>query len=399
MGIAVSSNWASIGVAVNMDKWTGAKKLKDLYRGDAVLHDNFLFKLHHQANFAIVLLGVAFIFYKNYLDGTAIKCYGTNVGPFQEQYCWLHGSGHITKSLNPGNIKCIANQNQSTDDSDERHTRYYLWVPFILMLCLAIIKAPRVLWKEALERGTTEGAVRGPDGQRQPADKIAERIRKLKRTGGTSRFHFGFLVCELLNIASVLTCFVILNALFGGKFHNYGSEFVTPTTGVDPLCNLFPTVVSCNVYTGGATGDNDKNSILCLPSNNLFNQYYFLIIWFWWVTLLALSALGLVYRLAQVFVPGASQWVFLRRLEPHGITLKELGKLQKFSPADFFLLGRICQNLKGIQIVDVLKELNKPASKAKGEVKETRVEREEEEEEEPEGNTERETMLTEVTTG
>jgi len=405
-----SSNWASIGVAVNMDKWTGAKKLKDLYRGDAVLHDNFLFKLHHQANFAIVLLGVAFIFYTNYLDGTAIKCQGKD--PFQEQYCWLHGSGHIPKSLNPrNNIQCIAkqkgkkeeesftenaNQNQP-HESDERHTRYYLWVPFILMLCLAIIKAPRVLWKEVCERGTTAGAVGRPNSQ--PADKIAERIRKLKRTGGTARFHFGFLVCELLNIAAVLTCFVILNALFGGKFHNYGSEFVTPTADVDPLCNLFPTTVSCNVRTGGSTGDVDNTNIICLLSNNLFNQYYFLIIWFWWVTLLSLSALGLVYRLAQVFVPGASQWVFLRRLEPHGITLKELGKLQKFSPADFFLLGRICQNLKGSQIVDVLKELNKGTSKAKGEVKETRVEREEEEEEEPEGNTERETMLTEVTTG
>merc|ERR1719410_2384378 len=171
----------------------------------------------------------------------------------------------------------------------------------------------------------------------------------------------------------------------------YGSDFAAYSNSdkdkVNPLCNVFPSVVSCTLLTGGATGNPDQTSILCLLSNNLFNQYYFLIIWFWWVTLLTLSALGLVYRLAQVFVPGASQWVFLRRLEPHGITLKELGKLQKFSPADFFLLGRICQNLKGSQIVDVLKELNKPTSKAKGEVKETRVEREEEEEE-PEGNTE-----------
>jgi len=390
-----SSNWASLGVAVNMDKWTGAKKLKDLYQGDPVLHDNFLFKLHHQANFAIVLLGVAFLFYTNYLDGTAIKCYGKNVGPFQDQYCWLHGSGHISKDLNPGNIQCIANKAKE----DERHTRYYLWVPFILMLCLAIIKAPRVLWKEVCERGTTAGAVGRPNSQ--PADKIAERFKKLKRTGGTAKFHFGFLVCELLNIAAVLTCFLILNALFGGKFYNYGSEFVTPTAGVDvdPLCNLFPTVVSCNVRTGAATGNTDNSNIICLLSNNLFNQYYFLIIWFWWVSLLTLSALGLVYRLAQVFVPGASQWVFLRRLEPHGVTLKELGQLEKFSPADFFLLGRICQNLKGSQIVDVLKELNKPTSKAKGEgkkAKETRLEREEEE---TEGNTEGEAMLTEVTTG
>merc|ERR1711953_736475 len=390
-----SSNWASLGVAVNMDKWTGAKKLKDLYQGDAVFHDNFLFKLHHQANFAIVLLGVAFLFYTNYLDGTAIKCYGKNVGPFQDQYCWLHGSGHISKDLNPGNIQCIANKAKE----DERHTRYYLWVPFILMLCLAIIKAPRVLWKEVCERGTTEGVVRGPDGQQQPADKIAERIRKLKRTGGTSRFHFGFLVCELLNIAAVLTCFVILNALFGGKFHNYGSEFVTPTADVDPLCNLFPTVVSCNVYTGGATGNNDVHNLLCLLSNNLFNQYYFLIIWFWWVSLLSVSGLGLVYRLVEILLPPVSRWVFLRKLEPHGVQLRDCWRqktFEKLSPADLFLLGRICQNLKGSQISQVLKELDKrtePKLEANGPT-EARVELHME----TEGNTENQAMLPMTTT-
>merc|ERR1711994_964248 len=117
-----SSNWASIGVAVNMDKWTGAKKLKDLYQGDAVLHDNFLFKLHHQANFAIVLLGVAFTFGMNYLNGNAIECKGG--GDFDKQYCWLHGAGHIPQNLNPKEIKCKADQNEMTEDKKnaERHS-------------------------------------------------------------------------------------------------------------------------------------------------------------------------------------------------------------------------------------------------------------------------------------
>jgi len=373
----------------------GGKKWKDLIRRDSVLHDNFLFKLHHQANFAVVLFGVGFILGQNYLDGKAIQCIGAEaVKGYQEKYCWLHGSGHVPENLRKAS-NCYANQTEVTNKTDERHTRYYLWIPFILVLCLAIIKAPRVLWNEAFERGTTEGAVRGPDGQPQPADKIAGRFNKLRKRAAV--FYLGFFLCEVLNILSVITCFTILNSLFGEKFFKYGSDFLS--TGADPLCHLFPTVVSCTVYTGSVVRNTDTTSLLCLLSNNLFNQYYFLIIWFWWVSLLTLSALGLVYRLAQILVPGASQWVFLRRLEPHGVTLKELGKLEKFSPADFFLLGRICQNLKGSQIVDVLKELNKPTSKAKGEgkkAKETRLEREEEE---TEGNTEGEAMLTEVTTG
>merc|ERR1712154_564514 len=109
------SNTAS--AAVNMDNITGGRKLKDLFRGDKVLHDNFLFKLHHQANFAIILFGVAFIFGMNYLNGNAIECKGKDVGDFEKQYCWLHGAGHINPDLNPTQIKCKADQNEMTSGS------------------------------------------------------------------------------------------------------------------------------------------------------------------------------------------------------------------------------------------------------------------------------------------
>merc|ERR1712183_812156 len=158
-----------------MENITGGKKLKDLFRRDTVLHDNFLFKLHHQANFAVILFGVAFIFGVNYLNGKAIECKGKDVGSFENQHCWLHGSGHIDSKLHPTEIKCKADQSQT----DERHTHYYLWVPFVLVLCLAVIKAPRVFWKQVCERGMIAGAVGGTDGQ--PADKIADRFRKLRR--------------------------------------------------------------------------------------------------------------------------------------------------------------------------------------------------------------------------
>ena len=368
-----------------MDTILGGKKLKDFWRGDAVLHDNFLFKFHHQGNFAVILFGVVFIFGMNYLDGKAIQCTHHDNKDFNEKYCWLHGSGHVPDNLQPsGGSKCIANQNDISGKDDERHTRYYLWVPFVLVLCLAVIKAPRVLWKQVFERRQIAGAVGGPDGQ--PSDKIAQRFEKLRKKA--HRLHWGFFLCELFNIASVFLCFAILNALFGKKFYNYGSDFLRPqSTGVDPLCNIFPTVVSCNVKSGGADGNVDNASLLCLLSNNLFNQYYFLIVWFWWVALLSASGLGLVYRLAEILLPPVSRLVFLCRLEPHGVDLSDFGPAtwRQLRPADLFLLGRICQNLKGSQITELLKELEKAgSSRTKAGL-------------EPEGNMENVAMLT-VTT-
>jgi len=358
MGSLTQANPAN--TTENMENITGGKKLNDLFRRDTVLHDNFLFKLHHQANFAVILFGVAFIFGMNYLNGNAIECKGG--GGFEKQYCWLHGSGHIDSKLHPTEIKCKADQSQT----DERHTRYYLWVPFVLVLCLAVIKAPRVLWKELCERGMIAGAVGGSDGQ--PADKISQRFKKLKRKA--IKFHWAFFVCEVLNIVSVIICFTMLDTLFGGHFMDYGLKFAAYTgteneeEAVNPLCNLFPTVVSCNVRTGGATGNADLNNILCLLSNNLFNQYYFLILWHWWVALLTVSTLGLVYRLAQIFSPGVSKMVFVYKMEPHAQD-KMAAQLEDLGSADYFLLGRICQNLKGTQIGKVFEELNKSGNSEK----------------------------------
>merc|ERR1712233_238265 len=106
---------------------------------------------------------------------------------------------------------------------DERHTHYYLWVPFIPVLCLAVTKAPRVFWKQVCERGMIAGAVGGTDGQ--PADKIAERFGKLRR--GAKRFHLSFFLCELLNIASVIICFTMLDTSLGGNLLDYDPNLLS----------------------------------------------------------------------------------------------------------------------------------------------------------------------------
>ena len=122
-------------------------------------------------------------------------------------------------------------------------------------------------------------------------------------------------------------------------------------------------MVSCTLLTGGATGNPDRTNILCLLSNNLFNQYYFLIVWYWWVALLSVSALGLVYRLAGILSPDVSKWVFVCKMEPYGQD-RAAGRLEKLTSADYFLLGRICQNLKkGSLIQEVLQEVNKQVNK------------------------------------
>ena len=133
------------------------------------------------------------------------------------------------------------------------------------------------------------------------------------------------------------------------------------------MCNLFPTEVACNYCTGSIGGGcNDKNSIICILSNNLFNQYFFLILWFWWVFLLFISILGLFYRAAQMSITSFSKSVFKTYLTSYG--LDDAADSLTLRPSDYFLLGKLAINVKGSTMQEVLIELKYPnESKEEGE--------------------------------
>ena len=341
--------------------WSGSD-LKKIFTGDGVLLDNYIFKLHHQLNFFFVLFGAVFISGMNYLKDDSIIC-TSEADKYSQQYCWLHGSGHLpgqlAEKINEHN--CVADQEGA---KDRRHTQYYLWIPFVLGICLVVIKTPRVLWSEVLERGMVQGAVQianeesGDIAGKERKSKLAARFEKLR--GRALVYSLSYFVCEALNIVSTMICFSIVDSLLGGKFWNYGKLYQNydkeDKLAVNPLCNVFPTEVSCKVFKGGASGDTDESSILCILSNNLFNQYYFLILWWWWVTLTIVSALGFLYRLAQLIIPAIGRSLFITKVAPFG-QARKAQRLRNLNQWDYFLLGRICQNLKGSQIDALLEEL------------------------------------------
>merc|ERR1719431_786287 len=341
----------------------GNINLKKLFKTDKVHHDNILFKLHHQVNFIVILFGVVFIFGENYLNGKAITCMGGD--KYANQYCWLHGTGHLHKWVAEDVTgQCSMDQEEVTKEND-RETHYYLWLPFLLAVCMGLVKLPRVVWKNICEREIMSSLVNSGT-----AEKITARFKKLQTRSVTVWYHVCFAACELLNIVMVLICFHIMNILLNGKFWSYGinvsnyynslsNEQLTANPDLkqpNPMCNLFPTEVACKYCTGSIGGGcNDVSSIICILSNNLFNQYYFLILWFWWVVLLFISMFGLLYRVAQMTVPAFSKLVFQSYLTPYGIEYKSSDL--SFKTGDYFLLGRLSINVKGSTMEELVNEL------------------------------------------
>merc|ERR1712107_410762 len=209
----------------------------------------------------------------------------------------MGGGGHLPPNLAYAASGCVAEQqenitNDMNDDAksevearnevvewrNKRITSYYIWMPYVLILCAALSKLPRFIWKTMGERGVTESVMQ----LRNDSVKMGERTVKLLDDIYRSKFFvLSFTFCEFLNIVTLIINFSILDKLLGGQFWSYGSkviEHMIDEKESNPMCTVFPTEVSCDVSYGASTGDTDNDNIICILSNNAFNQYYFFVL-------------------------------------------------------------------------------------------------------------------------
>jgi len=167
---------------------------------------------------------------------------------------------------------------------------------------------------------------------------------------------------EALNIVTVFLSMQITHWILNYKFWSYGWQVIDYISNYgrgeirhDPMCELFPTEVACNINIGSTTGAMDRTNFLCILGNNLFNQKYFFVLWLWWVALLLLSGLGLFYRWARIAVPSFSRYLLSRKV--HGAQLNQLN----LTGGDCFVLEMLVDNMTQTpELIDqVLEELQK----------------------------------------
>ena len=250
------------------------------------------------------MVGLLFIFLENHFDGRVITCRGAD--SYATSYCWLHGSTYVRDHLQGKATGCFIDQSRLSSEADAPVTAYYLWLPYLLTLALALSKLPRGLWR------MLEGELVKQILDSSEPETIADNFIKFQPRFG--RYHFYLFVCEVLNFIMVgLTVFVtdiVLNnkfALYGPEVFKYIWEQKTVNNTHNPMCELFPTEVSCYINIGATTGAIDRTHYLCILNNNTFNQKYFIVLWVWWVFLIGLSFMGLIYRFARILLPELSR--------------------------------------------------------------------------------------------
>ena len=273
-------------------------------------------------------------------------------------YCWIHGTAYVRDHLQGKATGCFVDQSKIGSEEDAPVTAYYLWLPLLLTLCFSFAKMSRSLWKKFLEGNLVQYLL---DGGNDP-QVIAKNFDRMKRY--YSMYHLKFGLCELLNLVMVAVSMYVTDALLLGKFWGYGQEVLRYMWSLkymgpegryvdqydqylhDPQCELFPTEVACYIRIGATTGAIDRANYLCILSNNLFNQKYFLVLWLWWIFLIGVSIVGLVFRLARLVIPDLSKYLLMRKTT-------FWPQYTELTGAQCFVLDKLNDNLQHSLMMDV----------------------------------------------
>jgi len=312
-------------------------------------------------------------------------------------YCWIHGTAYVRPQLQGKATGCFVDQSSLESEEDAPITAYYLWLPYLLSLLFVLAKAPHSAWKRFFENnlinhilggatggmdqtqhnfsmfggphGPTPQGMRGKQRKRnQGPGEIAQNFVEYRRRGKYDRYHKKFAFWEGFNLVTVFTSMCVTHWILNYKFMNYGMEVIEYVTYYgrshrmhDPMCELFPTEVACNINVGSLTGAMDRTNFLCILGNNLFNQKYFFILWLWWIFLMLITLVGVLYRWSRIAMPGLSRYLLSRKV--HGNYLDRL----QLTSGECFVLEFVIDNLKQNpnMVTGVLEELESRLSNDK----------------------------------
>ena len=210
---------------------------------------------------------------------------------------------------------CYVDQTALKTAADAPVTNYYLWLPYMLGLLLVITKLPHILWKKFFETNLLSHIIVGEDswhemfigpnknnggggdgnnegkgdnnknnggqennggkkknkgggggGKRFKIVKSSEIAKNFARIHKKfNHYHLKYAFWESFNIVAILVSIQITDWVLNAQFWSYGVEVIHYLNVYqnrseklhDPMCQVFPTEVSCRIIHGSNSGPAD----------------------------------------------------------------------------------------------------------------------------------------------
>ncbi|KAK3083021.1 hypothetical protein FSP39_011829 [Pinctada imbricata] len=267
--------------------------------------------------------------------GDPIQCwcpaeFTENEVSYTNYVCWVSNTYYIPFSRPiPKNYEI-----RRTDE-----ITYYQWVPLILLLMAFLFKLPRSLWKALAYTSSGVGLKRLLDNSKiTQIDSSEDREKKLKaiagfidqwlsnvqhsRAGmcpglrerlyqkcniGIGRHYGNYLVflcvfVKLLFFLNAIGQLYFLNEFLGGDdFYIYGYEVIESilTKNDWSRTRRFPRVTICD-FDLRQLQNVQRWSVQCILPINLYNEKFFIFLWFWITIVAILSLFNLMYSILLI---------------------------------------------------------------------------------------------------
>jgi len=349
--------------------------LKTLNIKKEVNKDNWVFRVATAGSYSVLIICIIIYGLTTYFgnpivcDARKDKSGGSNEREFSEAYCWLHGTDSFT-DYRRDDQPCNVDGNHST--------LYYQWVVFMLLCSAILLRSSGWLWS-TLEGGLMSifynEKFKGNRALRMSPEEIANFVNeegqifkdKIEGSKASKNYIWKFLGCELLALTMMVANFVLTDSFLNYKFRYYGwnvmafySEKDTSDT-FNPMCNAFPTKVSCNVGSFGSSGGNKTDNVMCILNQNIINEKIFLFLWFWFVAMFIFLAIQIFMDLCFILIllpnPKMKQFcIFLS----FGIDLPREVKdyLTRCSIGDVYFLHQMSKNMHSSVFHELLRYLS-----------------------------------------
>lgn len=162
-------------------------------------------------------------------------------------------------------------------------------------------------------------------------------------------YFYYFTMFEVINLINVIGQMFVVNSFLGGTFTSYGLDVLSYSQmdqdeRVDPMVRIFPRMTKCTFHRFGSSGDVQRHDALCILPLNIINEKIYIIMWFWFVFLAAVTSLWLVYRLAT-FMKSNVRYQALNKRARFTDASRIKHVLNETSSGDWFLLYMMCKNI------------------------------------------------------
>jgi len=291
---------------------------------DGIDIDTLPFKCYSRITPGLFMLAGAASIFSEVVGSEAITC--KNADSYDTNYCWLHGVEH----LKPGVISKDIHDSycfSAASNGEDKIWNYYIWISLVMFLCGAAFLVPNEMWKK-FEGGMLKQfeGLKNMTVDEKTREKMAKQFHDL--TNNFTRTYFmTFVFFEVLYFILGMVIFYLLDLFLDGHFKTYGLDAFeylkgeakdTPITDTEnkrtipvplnPMCSVFPTVVSCTIKTYSVVDDvDDTKNTICMLGQNIMNQKIFLVLWVWFTILWCVTVCQIIYRVITIFVPSAQQ--------------------------------------------------------------------------------------------